>query len=102
GIASFPGAIAGGLLLGIVTQLATAYISSLFSNAIALALLLVVLLWRPSGLIRSGVTRRQDVREEPRVWKHITRLDARLKWTAGLVGLAIALVLPLVIPSGGT
>jgi branched-chain amino acid transport system permease protein len=101
GIASFPGAIAGGLLLGIVTQLATAYISSLFSNAIALALLLVVLLWRPSGLIRAGAVRRQDVRDEPRVWKHITRLRPTVKWTAGAVGAVIALALPLAVPSGG-
>ena len=101
GIASFPGAIAGGLLLGIVTQLATAYISSLFSNAIALALLLVVLLWRPSGLIRAGAVRRQDVRDEPRVWKHITRLQPNLKWAAGIVGAVIAVGLPLVVPSGG-
>jgi branched-chain amino acid transport system permease protein len=101
GIASFPGAIAGGLLLGIVTQLATAYISSLFSNAIALALLLVVLLWRPSGLIRAGGVRRQDVRDEPRVWKHVTRLSPNLKWTVGLVGSAVAIALPLVVPSGG-
>ncbi len=32
GIGSFPGAIAGGLLLGLASQLATAYISSLFSQ----------------------------------------------------------------------
>lgn len=100
GIASFPGAIAGGLLLGIVTQLATAYISSLFSNAIALALLLVVLLWRPNGLIRARVVRRQDVRDEPRVWKHITRLSPGLKWSAGIVGAIIALSLPRVVPPG--
>jgi branched-chain amino acid transport system permease protein len=101
GIASFPGAIAGGLLLGVVTQLATAYVSSLFSNTIALGLLLVVLLWRPSGLIRGGAVRRQDVRDEPRVWKHITRLTARVTWTTGAIGLAFLLVLPLLIPSGG-
>jgi branched-chain amino acid transport system permease protein len=101
GIASFPGAIAGGLLLGIVTQLATAYVSSLFSNAIALGLLLVVLLWRPNGLIQAGPVRRQDVREEPRLWKHVTRLNARVKWIAGAVALAVALALPLIIPSEG-
>ena len=101
GIASFPGAIAGGLLLGIVTQLATAYVSSLFSNAIALGLLLIVLLWRPNGLIQAGAVRRQDVRDEPRVWKHVTRLNSHVKWAAGLIGLVIALALPLAIPSEG-
>lgn len=101
GIASFPGAIAGGLLLGIVTQLATAYVSSLFSNAIALGLLLAVLIWRPNGLIRAGVVRRQDVRDEHRVWKQITRLKPRVIGTSGMIGLALLLVLPLVIPTGG-
>lgn len=101
GIASFPGAVAGGLLLGVVTQLATAYLSSLFSNAIALGLLMVVLLWRPSGLIRSGAVRRQDVREEPRLWKHVTRLQPGVLWPAALTGLAFLLVLPMVLPAGG-
>lgn len=101
GIASFPGAIAGGLLLGIVTQLATAYVSSLFSNAIALGLLLVVLLWRPNGLIRAGAVRRQDVRDEPRVWKHVTRLNPRVAWIAGGILLAILAALPWVITSPG-
>ena len=41
GIASFPGAIVGGLLLGLVNQLGTAYVSSLFSSALSLALLLL-------------------------------------------------------------
>ena len=100
GIGSFPGAVAGGLLLGIVTQLATAYLSSLFSNAIALGLLLVVLLWRPSGLIRAGVVRRQDVRDEPRVWKHVTRLQPRVIWTAAGVGLILLLALPSIVQPG--
>ncbi len=100
GLGSFPGAIAGGLLLGIIGQLATAYISSLFSNAIALGLLLVVLIWRPNGLIGTGV-RRQDVREEARVWKHITRLRSTTARLSGGVGLAIVLVLPLFINSEG-
>lgn len=101
GIASFPGAVAGGLLLGTVTQLATAYVSSLFSNAIALGLLLAVLLWKPNGLIRAGAVRRQDVRDEPRVWKHATRLEARLMWPAAALGLAFLAALPLFVPAGG-
>lgn len=100
GLASFPAAIAGGLLLGIVSQVSTAYISSLFSNAISLALLLGVLLFRPSGLIGARSVRRQDVREEPRVWKHVTRLQSRTKWVAGVAGLVIALVVPLFVPQG--
>ena len=100
GLASFPAAIAGGLLLGIVSQVSTAYISSLFSNAISLALLLTVLLFRPSGLIGARSVRRQDVREEPRVWKHVTRLPSRTKWAAGAVGLLVALLVPAFTPQG--
>ena len=57
GIASFPGAVIGGLFLGLVTQLSTAYISSLFSSAISLVILLVVLIWRPQGLFARGTVR---------------------------------------------
>lgn len=97
GISSFPGAIVGGLFLGLVTQFATAYVSSLFSNAIALILLLFILIYAPTGLIPSRITRRQDVREEPRVWGHLTRLAPRTAWTAAVVGIAIAAILPMVV-----
>jgi branched-chain amino acid transport system permease protein len=101
GIASFPGAIAGGLLLGIVEQLSKAYLSSLFSSAITLGLLMVVLIWRPSGLIATRVLRRQDVREEVRPWKHVPRLPAKVTWPAALIGLVFLVVLPMVLPQGG-
>jgi branched-chain amino acid transport system permease protein len=101
GIGSFPGAIAGGLLLGVATQLATAYVSSLFSSAIALLLLLFVLVWRPSGLISAGVARRQDVRDDARVWAHIVRLPSATAWISAGIALAITLALPFVITSDG-
>lgn len=101
GIASFPGAIAGGLLLGLATQLATAYVSSLFSSAIALLLLLAVLVWRPSGLIAARFQRRQDVREEPRLWTHLARLKPRTAFVAAGAALMLALALPLLVTSNG-
>jgi len=100
GIASYPGAIAGGLLLGLVSQLSTAYISSLFSNAISLTLLLVVLLWRPNGLVSARSTRRQDVREEARVWKHVSRLDPKTKGIGSAIGLVLAAAVPFLVPDG--
>ncbi len=100
GIASFPGSILGGLLLGLVNHFATAYVSSLFSNAIALGLLLVVLVWRPSGLVGAGVTRRQDVREEARVWKHVVRLKPPVAWITAGIALVGAALLPTVLPEG--
>lgn len=51
GIGSIPGAMLGGLLLGITEILARAYISTQFADAIVFALLIIVLLVRPSGLL---------------------------------------------------
>ena len=51
GIGSIPGALLGGILLGIIEILASAYISTQMSNAIVFAVLIVVLLVRPSGLL---------------------------------------------------
>lgn len=100
GLGSFSGAIVGALLLGIVQQLATAYVSSLFSNAIALALLLVVLVLKPNGLLTSGPARREDVRDAARVASHIVRLRPGPAWTSAALALALALVLPFLGLSG--
>ena len=99
GLGSFSGAIVGGLLLGIVGQLATAYISSLFGTAITLILLLAVLVLRPSGLIRAGRARREDVREEARVHAHLTRLRPGTARLGGAIVVAIAIALPLLVTS---
>ena len=45
------GAIVGGLILGVTENLAAAYISAQYRNAIPLILLIVVILWRPHGLM---------------------------------------------------
>ena len=101
GIGSFPGAIAGGLLLGVASQLAAAYVSSLFSSALSLGLLLVVLLWRPNGLFAARRARRSDVREEPRMHRRIVRLSGRGALGAGALALLVALLLPALLPAGG-
>jgi branched-chain amino acid transport system permease protein len=44
------GAIAGGLLLGVVANLAAAYVSTQYRDAIPLFLLIAVILFRPQGL----------------------------------------------------
>jgi branched-chain amino acid transport system permease protein len=51
GIGSIPGALLGGILLGVIEILASAYISTQLSNAIVFAVLIVVLLVRPTGLL---------------------------------------------------
>ncbi len=51
GIGSIPGAFIGGLLLGIIEILGKAYISSQMADAIVFAVLIVVLLVKPTGLL---------------------------------------------------
>lgn len=99
GMASFPGAVVGGLLLGLATALATAYASSLFASAIALVILLVILVVRPDGLIRARVVRRTDVREEARNWGRIVRLRPSVAWSAGALAFCISMLAPLFIQS---
>lgn len=51
GIGSIPGAFIGGLLLGIIEILGRAYISSQMADAIVFAVLIIVLLVKPTGLL---------------------------------------------------
>jgi branched-chain amino acid transport system permease protein len=51
GIGNLPGAVLGGLLIGLAESFATGYLSSTFQQAIVFALLIAVMLVRPSGLL---------------------------------------------------
>ena len=51
GIGSIPGAFIGGILLGVIEILGKAYISSQLADAIVFAVLIVVLLVKPTGLL---------------------------------------------------
>ncbi len=55
GIGSIPGAMIGGILLGVIENLSKAYISSQLSDAIVFAVLIVVLLVRPTGILGKNV-----------------------------------------------
>ena len=56
GIGSIPGAFIGGILLGIIEIFAKAYISTQQSDAIVFAVLIVVLLVKPAGLLGKHVS----------------------------------------------
>ena len=56
GIGSIPGAMLGGILLGIIEIFGKAYISTQLSDAIVFSVLIVVLLVRPTGLLGKRVT----------------------------------------------
>ncbi len=55
GIGSIPGAMLGGILLGVIEIFAKAYISTQVSDAIVFAVLIVVLLVKPAGLLGKQV-----------------------------------------------
>lgn len=56
GIGSIPGAFLGGLLLGIIEIFTKAYISTQISDAIVFAVLIIVLLVKPSGLLGKKIS----------------------------------------------
>ena len=51
GIGSVPGAMVGGVILGIVETMTKAYISSQYADAISYSILIVILLVKPAGLL---------------------------------------------------
>jgi branched-chain amino acid transport system permease protein len=55
GIGSIPGAMIGGLLMGVSEYMVVGYISSTYRDAIAFVILILVLLFRPAGLLGRNV-----------------------------------------------
>ena len=51
GIGSVPGAMLGGILLGVIEQLSKTYISTLWSDAIVFGVLVLVMVVKPTGLL---------------------------------------------------
>jgi branched-chain amino acid transport system permease protein len=56
GIGSIPGAFIGGLLIGIIESLAKAYVSTNLANSIVFAVLIIVLLVRPVGIMGKKIS----------------------------------------------
>jgi branched-chain amino acid transport system permease protein len=56
GIGSIPGAMLGGLLLGVIETLVAGYLSSTYRDAIAFVVLVLILLYRPAGLLGRAQT----------------------------------------------
>ena len=56
GIGSIPGAMMGGILIGVIEIFGRAYISSELSDAIVFGVLIIVLLVKPTGLLGKKIT----------------------------------------------
>jgi branched-chain amino acid transport system permease protein len=102
GIASFFGSVVGGLGLGLIEQGAAGYISSLFSTTIALVLLLVMLILRPTGIIAGKIRRREDVRELSHNQSNVsTKLNATQGRVLGIAALVLIVFAPLLLNAFG-
>jgi branched-chain amino acid transport system permease protein len=51
GIGSIPGAVLGGVLIGLAQSFITGYVSSTYTNLIVFGILIAVMVLRPSGLL---------------------------------------------------
>ena len=56
GIGSIPGALVGGIAIGLLETFSKAYISTNFSDAIVFAILIVILLIKPAGLLGKKIS----------------------------------------------
>lgn len=59
GLGNFPGAVVGGLLLGVIESLGAGYVSSAYKDVIAFVIILAVLFIRPNGIL--GALRHERV-----------------------------------------
>ncbi len=58
GIGNIPGAMVGGILMGVLESLGAGYISSEWKNVFAFFILIVILLFRPSGILGERVVKK--------------------------------------------
>ena len=55
GIGIIPGAVAGGLILGVVEAMASGFLSSTFRDAVSFSILILILLFKPAGLLGKNI-----------------------------------------------
>jgi branched-chain amino acid transport system permease protein len=58
GIGSIPGAVLGSLILGLTESFATGYVSSDYEDVFAFSLLVLILIFKPSGLLGKAETKK--------------------------------------------
>jgi len=55
GIGNLPGAVIGGVCIGVIRSVSDQYIATAWTNAVVFAVLIAVLVFRPSGLLGAHV-----------------------------------------------
>lgn len=85
---------------GLGSFVAAGYISSLFANGIALGLLILTLLVRPTGLFAARRARREDVRDEHRIYHPVVRLRGARGAAFGAAAVILVAALPWLVPDG--
>ena len=55
GIGRIPGAVLGGVIIGLVRAFGSAYVGSSWADALVFGILIVILVFRPTGLLGSPV-----------------------------------------------
>lgn len=55
GIGSLPGAVLGGILIGLIRAMSDQYVATQWTNVIVFSILIIVLVFRPSGILGSTV-----------------------------------------------
>lgn len=104
GLGSVFGAVAGGLVLGILTALITGYVSSVFGPAISLGILILLLIVRPEGLLTRRKGRRIDTVDK-RSGRPELSLRVPRSWTkvgSIILGVILLLGLPRLFGASGT
>jgi len=51
GLVSYPGAFLGGVLVGLIEAFTIGYVTSLYKDVVLFSVLIIILLWRPTGLL---------------------------------------------------
>src|SRR4029078_7535390 len=85
GIGNIPGAMLGGLLIGITETMVVGYLSPTYKDAVAFAILILILLFRPSLLL--GTVAPEQVSGQRRVRRYLRNLIIALIVIAALIGL---------------
>jgi branched-chain amino acid transport system permease protein len=58
GIGNIAGAMLGGILIGVISALSDQYLSTRWTNAVVFAILVLILVFRPSGLLGEDVVQK--------------------------------------------